>query len=315
MSKPKIGVSSCLLGIKVRHDGGHKHDRFITDVLGLYVEWVSVCPEFELGMGVPRESVRLVGTVRNPRMIAEKSGTDWTERMDNYRKERVARLKKLQLSGYILKKNSPSCGMERVPVYGKSGMPNRQGRGLFAYELMTQLALLPAEEEGRLNDSGLRENFIERVFAYHRWLDLTAKIDSISELVEFHTRHKFLLLAHSEPHYRKLGRLVGDAKKHRRDIVMKSYGRLFMEALKVPATVRKHVNVLQHILGYFSEHLTVAERAEILTVIQDYHKKLTPLIVPLTLIRHYVNKYEVGYIQNQWYLEPDPKELMLQNHV
>jgi len=315
VSKPRIGISSCLLGIKVRHDGGHKHDVLITQTLGRHVEWVPVCPEFEVGMGVPREAVRLVGSPANPKMIADKSGKDWTLEMQSYANKRVRKLKDMDLSGYILKKDSPSCGMERVRIYGPKGVPYRQGRGLFAQALMTKLPLLPVEEEGRLYDPGLRENFIERVFGYHRWQTLVSDGRSIKRLVDFYSQEKLLLFAHSEAHMRRLGRIVAQAKKMSFGAAMEEYGRLFMEALGHRATTRKNTNVLQHMLGYFSKQLSSDERNALLGVIGDYKKSLVPLVVPLTLIRHYADKYDIAHLRGQSYLQPHPKELMLRNHV
>jgi len=333
VAKPRIGISSCLLGNKVRHDGGHKHDVLITQTFGRHVEWVPVCPEFEVGMGVPRETVRLVGSPANPKMIADKSVKDWTREVQSYADKRVRRLEEMNLSGYILKKDSPSCGMERVRVYpepprgvkdrystgygvyGPKGMPNKQGRGLFAQTLMTKLPLLPVEEEGRLYNPGLRENFIERVFGYHRWQALVSDGRSIKRLVDFHSQEKLLLFAHSEAHMRRLGKIVVRAKKMSFDAAMEEYGCLFMEALGHRATARKNTNVLQHMLGYFSKQLSSDERKELLGVIGDYHRSLVPLVVPLTLIRHYVGKYDVSYLRGQSYLQPHPKELMLRNHV
>jgi len=333
VSKPRIGISSCLLGNKVRHDGGHKHEPFITQTLGRHVEWVPVCPEFEVGMGVPRETVRLVGNPANLKMIADKSGKDWTREMQAYADRRVSKLKDMDLSGYILKNNSPSCGMERVPVYpepprgvkdrystgyrvyGPKGMPNKQGRGLFAQTLMKKLPLLPVEEEGRLYDPALRENFIERVFGYQRLRVLVTDSRSLKKLVNFHSQEKLLLFAHSEAHMRQLGRIVAEAKKMSFGAVMKEYGRLFMEALSHRATTRKNTNVLEHMMGYFSKQLSSDEWKELLAVIGDYHRSLVPLVVPLTLIRHYAGKYDVAYLRGQSYLQPHPKELMLRNHV
>ena len=315
VSKPRIGISSCLLGNKVRHDGGHKLEPFITQTLGRHVEWVPVCPELEVGMGVPRETVRLVGSPANPKMIADKSGKDWTREMQIYAVKRVRRLEEMNLSGYILKKNSPSCGMERVRIYGPKGIPYRQGRGLFAQALMTKLPLLPVEEEGRLYDPGLRENFIERVFGYRRWQALVSDGRSIKRLVDFHSQEKLLLFAHSEAHMRRLGRIVAQAKRMSFGATMEEYGRLFMEALGHRATARKNTNVLQHMLGYFSKQLSSDERKELLGVIGDYHRSLVPLVVPLTLVRHYAGKYDVSYLRGQSYLQPHPKELMLRNHA
>jgi uncharacterized protein YbgA (DUF1722 family)/uncharacterized protein YbbK (DUF523 family) len=313
--KPRVGISACLLGQKVRYDGSDKRDHFLTDTFGLHVEWVPVCPEVEVGMGVPREPVRLVSDPAAPRMIAERSGRDWTRAMNYYAHRRASALTQLNLSGYVFKKDSPSCGVERVRVYNLKGVPARQGRGLFAAALMRQLPLLPVEEEGRLNDPVLRENFVERVFAYHRWQQLAGRRRSIASLVDFHTRHKFLLLAHSERHYRKLGRMVAEVKQSPITGAYEEYGHLFMAALAIHATVKKHCNVLNHIMGYFSKELSPSERKELLALIVDSRRKLAPLIVPLTLVRHYVNKYRVAYLQDQVYLQPSPKELLLRNHV
>jgi uncharacterized protein YbgA (DUF1722 family) len=228
---------------------------------------------------------------------------------------RVAGLKNLDLSGYVFKKGSPSCGIERVRIYNEHGMPNRNGVGLFARAFIEQFPLIPVEEEGRLCEPTLRENFIERVFCYRRWQDLVQSGVTRQALVQFHTIHKYVLLAHSPQQYEVLGRLVGQAHQHRPKELAHRYGELFMKALAVKATVRKHVNVLQHILGYFKERLGAHEKTELLGVIGDYHQELTPLVVPLTLIKHYVQIFDVSYILDQAYLNPHPKELMLRNHV
>lgn len=310
-----IGVSACLLGQKVRFDAGHKQDRYITDILGEYFKFVPVCPEVEVGMPTPRESVHLAGDPTNPRMVGVKTGEDWTGRMHKYNEERLKRLEKNNLSGYILKKDSPSCGMERVRVYGDKGMPARNGRGMYASALLKHFPLLPVEEEGRLQDARLRENFIVRVFAYKRLQDLYLLPFNRGAMVHFHARHKYLLLAHSPEHYRLMGQLVADIKRHKVPEFKEKYGRLFMEALSAKTTTRKNVNVLHHIMGYLKKDLDAPEKKYILDVIEDYHKELVPLIVPLTLIRHYIEKFNVEYIRDQIYLGPHPKELMLRNHV
>ena len=310
-----LGISRCLLGDEVRFDGGHKRDSFLTDVFGRYVEWVPVCPEVEAGLGTPREAMRLVGDLQNHRLVTIKSGTDHTRALETLTTNRIAQLMELDLSGYVFKKGSPSCGIERVRIYNEHGMPNRNGVGLFARAFIAQFPLIPVEEEGRLCEPTLRENFIERVFCYRRWQDLVQNGVTRQALVQFHTIHKYLLLAHSPQQYEVLGRLVGQAHQHRPEDLIHRYGELFMKALAVKSTVRKHVNVLQHILGYFKERLGAKEKAELLVVIGDYHQGLTPLIVPLTLIKHYVQTYEIDYIRDQVYLNPHPKELMLRNHV
>jgi uncharacterized protein YbbK (DUF523 family) len=210
----RIGISRCLLGDGVRYDGGHKRDAFLTDVLGRFVEWVPVCPEVEAGLGTPREAMRLVGHDEGPRLITIKHGTDHTQMMTRFSERRVRELDALDLSGYVFKKGSPSCGIERVRLYNEHGMPTRNGVGLFAQAVMERFPLIPVEEEGRLNDPVLRENFIERMFCYRRWRDLTAGRVTRGAIVSFHTAHKYLLLAHSQAHYQALGRLVADAKRH-----------------------------------------------------------------------------------------------------
>jgi uncharacterized protein YbgA (DUF1722 family)/uncharacterized protein YbbK (DUF523 family) len=310
----RLGVSSCLLGEQVRFDGGHKHDRFLTDRLGRYVEWVPVCPELAVGMGVPREAVRLEGEVEAPRMVGVRSRHDYTTAMRRFARARVRQLASLDLHGYVFKTGSPSCGMERVRVYGQGGMPSRSGRGLFAAAFMTALPLLPVEEEGRLNDPVLRENFIECVFAYRRWRAL-AGAPGCGALVAFHTTHKFQLLAHSPKHYRALGRLVAAQKNQRAAALVAEYGVAFMAALAVPATTAKHVNVLQHLAGFCREHLDAADRQELGAVIEDYRRLLVPLVVPLTLLHHHIERHRVTYVLGQTYLNPHPHELMLRNHV
>jgi uncharacterized protein YbgA (DUF1722 family)/uncharacterized protein YbbK (DUF523 family) len=314
-AKPKVGISACLLGQKVRYDGGHKRDYYLTEIFGRFVDWVPVCPEVEIGMAVPRESVRLVGKPERARMIAEKSGKDWTSAMRRFAGIRTSELAPLNLSGYIFKKNSPSCGVEKVRVYSSKDLATRDGRGLFAAAVIGKFPLMPVEEEGRLNDPALRENYIERVFAYARWQQTSAGAKSLGHLVQFHTTHKFLLLTHSERHYRQLGRLVANGKKQSLGRIYNEYGAVFMQALAIPASVKKHANVLEHMTGYFSQRLSPSERAELVELIRDYREQLVPLIAPITLIRHYVKKYAVDYLDQQIYLCPSPKELMLRNHV
>jgi uncharacterized protein YbgA (DUF1722 family)/uncharacterized protein YbbK (DUF523 family) len=311
----RLGISRCLLGDEVRFDGGHKRDNFLTDVLGRYVEWVPVCPEVEAGLGTPREAMRLVGDPQHPHLLTIKSGKDHTRVLEDMTTKRLEELRDLDLSGYVFKRGSPSCGIKRVHVYTEHGMPTQSGVGIFARAFVEQFPLIPVEEEGRLCDAPLRENFIERVFCYRRYQDLLQNGVTRLAVVQFHTVHKYLLLSHSQQHYELLGRLVGQAEQQRPKELAVKYGELFMKALAVKATVRKHVNVLQHILGYFKDRLGAQEKEELLGVIGDYHHGLTPLIVPVTLIKHYVQMFDVGYIRDQVYLNPHPKELMLRNHV
>lgn len=312
----RVGVSSCLLGAKVRFDGGHKRDRFVTDIFGGYVTFVPVCPEVEVGMPVPRESLQLQGEIEAPFMIGNKSGDDWTERMNAYAAKRIKQKDLSSLSGYILKKDSPTCGMERVKVYTKPGQsPTKQGIGLYAKVLMEAYPYLPIEEEGRLNDPLLRENFIIRVFAFKRLQELFSGRFNRGEVVAFHTRNKYLLLAHNQAIYRDMGKLVAKIKDIPPGEFKTRYRDMFMKALSYKATVKKNTNVLQHIVGFLREHISYQDRSSILQTIDDYHAGLVPLVVPITLIAHFVEKHDIPYIKDQVYLRPHPKELMLRNHV
>jgi uncharacterized protein YbgA (DUF1722 family)/uncharacterized protein YbbK (DUF523 family) len=311
----RVGISACLLGQEVRHDGGHKHDPFLTGTLGRYVEWVPVCPEMELGLGVPRETIRLEGDARAPRLMATRSRTDHTEAMGRLVRGRADALARQRLAGFVLKKDSPSCGMERVRVWGRSATPARTGVGVFARALMERHPLLPVEEEGRLHDPVLRENFVERLFAYVRWQQLAAERATRGALVRFHTAHKLALLAHDPAAYRRLGALVARAKERPLRSVLDGYGAGFMAALRVHATPGRHTNVLHHALGYVSGKLAPAERQEMLGLIDDYRRGLVPLVVPLTLLRHHLRRHPAPYLAGQVYLDPHPKELMLRNHV
>lgn len=314
--RPLLGVSCCLLGQKVRYDGGHKLDHFLTDVLGRHVDYVPVCPEVECGLGVPREAMRLVGDPESPRLVTIRSGVELTEQMRVWAAARVEELAALPLCGFVFKFGSPSSGMSRVKVYPESGgSPLLKGRGLFAAAFMDRFPLLPVEDEGRLNDDSLRENFIERVFVMQRWRALEAEGFSLGRLVDFHTRHKLLVMAHSVEHYRSLGRLVATASGMSADILRQQYLSGLMEALRLTATVKKQVNVLSHVMGYFKRQLSADEKRELLEVIDVYARELLPLIVPVTLLNHYVRKFGDAYLTRQWYLYPHPAELKLRNHA
>jgi uncharacterized protein YbgA (DUF1722 family)/uncharacterized protein YbbK (DUF523 family) len=314
--QPRVGISQCLLGDEVRYDGGHKRDVFLTDVLAPFVEWVPVCPEVEAGLGTPREAMHLAGDPDAPRLLTIRTKVDHTDVLKAFSQRRVQELRVHDLDGYIFKKNSPSCGVHRVKVYSEKGHPGKQGTGFFSAAMQEAFPLLPVEEEGRLNDAPIRENFIERIFCYRRWKTQVQQTRiSRGTIVEFHTRHKYLLLTHSRSHYHDLGKLVAKAGQCTPSDLAIRYGTVFMDALKIKATVRKHVNVLQHLAGHFKKHLSAIERAELQETIEDYHQYLTPLTVPLTLIKHYVRILAVPYLLDQVYLNPHPKELMLRNHV
>jgi uncharacterized protein YbgA (DUF1722 family)/uncharacterized protein YbbK (DUF523 family) len=314
-SEIRIGISSCLLGEKVRFDAGHKWDRWVTGTLAEFMTLVPVCPEVEVGMGIPRETVRLVGDEDAPFMIAPKSGADWTDRMNTYAARRTRELAAEDLCGYIFKKDSPSCGAFRVKVYNEHKMPSKSGQGLFAATFMKENPLVPVEEEGRLHDAGLRENFVERVFAYRRLKDVFAGRWKRGDVVAFHSREKYLLMAHSPKHYKLLGPLVAAIADHTPAAFRDRYMELFMEALAVKATTRRHVNTLQHMAGHLKKLLGDEERRRLLAVIEDYGVGLVPLIVPMTLLRHYIDLHRAPWVEEQTYLHPHPKELMLRNHV
>lgn len=311
----RLGISSCLLGEKVRYDGGHKLDHFLRDTLGRFVEYVPVCPEVECGLPVPREAMRLVGDPAAPRLVTSRSGVDHTDRMLSWAGERVERLAEEGLCGFVFKSGSPSSGMERVKVYAPDGMPSKIGVGIFARVFQERFPLLPVEEEGRLNDSALRENFIERLFSLKRWRDMLARGKTRRNLVEFHTREKLLILSHSPEHYRALGRLVAHASDYRPEDLFAEYQNLLLTALRLKSTPRKNSNVLQHCLGYFKNVLGSDEKQELLEVIERYRAELVPLVVPTTLVNHHVRKYAERYLRDQTYLNPHPVELRLRNHV
>jgi len=313
--KIRLGISACLLGEKVRFDGGHKLDRFLTETLGRFVEYVPVCPEVELGLPTPREALRLVDDQGRTRLVFSKSGDDITSRMTAWSKQRVVELEREGLCGFVFKSKSPSSGMERVKLYDRNGVPAKQGVGLFAREFMAHFPLLPVEEDGRLHDPCLRENFIECIFTLKRWREMLQAGMTRGGLVDFHTRHKLLLLSHSVDIYRETGRLVAAAKHFRESELSERYLTLLVKGLRLKTTVPKHVNVLHHVLGYFKQQLSADEKQEALGVIENYRARQVPLIVPVTLLNHFVRKYGQGYLQQQVYLNPHPLELQLRNHV
>ena len=311
-----VGVSSCLLGQTVRYDGGHKHDRYLTGVLGRYFEYVAWCPEALAGLGVPRPPIRLAGDPGAPRAVrVADASVDVTDAL--LAAARRATPEMGALRGYVFKRGSPSCGMERVKVYGTPGKSPRMGRGLFARAVMQAYPLLPCEEEGRLNDAPLRESFVERVFAYDRWLRTMAQGCTPGRLVAFHTRHKLLLLSHSEIHYRAAGRLVAEAGRRDRDRgqLAREYLATFMEGMRRRATRRRHTNVLQHLAGYLKRTLDEGDRRALAGIIEEYRSGAVPLVVPIRFLRHHFRRSPDRYVEMQHYLEPYPDDLGLRNHL
>jgi len=311
----RIGVSSCLLGEQVRYDSGHKRDRFVADTLRGYFELLPVCPEVAIGLGVPREPIRLQGDPERPRAVGTRDGTkDVTDALAAFGRRQVRALG--DISGYIFKSKSPSCGMERVRLYGaRGGVPSKRGVGIYAREIMHGKPLLPVEEEGRLNDPVLRENFIERVYCFRRWQDLLAEGVTPEGLVDFHTRHKLILMAHGKSRLTALGRLVAQAGQRPIDDLVRDYGVLFMQALSYRATRRRHTDVLFHLMGYLKRSLDSADKAELVELIHDYRRGLLPLIVPVTLLRHHFRRHPQPYVDRQLYLTWQPAGLSLWNDI
>ncbi len=314
--KITLGISACLLGENVRYDGGHKLDHFLRDTLGQYVTYVPVCPETEAGFGIPREAMRLIGDPAEPRLVTNKTGIDHTKRMTRWAKDRVAALEKENLHGYIFKKDSPSSGLMRVKVYNDKNMPEKKGVGIFARVFTEHFPLIPVEEEGRLRDPRLRENFIEQIFTLKRWRDTISKNPKKSGLVDFHSRNKLLIMSHSQKHASRMGKLVaGTEKPDEGTSIHRHYENLLMDALRLKATPAKHINVLHHIMGYFKNQLTADEKQELLEVFDRFRGGHVPLIVPITLLNHYVRKYEQDYLHKQTYLNPHPIELRLRAYI
>ncbi|MBF0456060.1 MAG: DUF523 and DUF1722 domain-containing protein [Magnetococcales bacterium] len=308
-----IGVSQCLLGEEVRYDGGHKREEYLVNTLGQYVTFIPICPEVEAGFGVPREPLQLEGDPLNPQVISHRTRRDLTKPLAEASANLVSHLAKTPLHGLILKKNSPSCGLQRVRVYQNSSRPGGKGVGLFAHGLLNALPLLPVEEEGGLKEPKGRENFIEKVFVYHRWMALRGD-PSAKGLVGFHARHKFLIMAHSPVHMRRLGNLVGGMKKDQQP-PWDEYGVVLMEAMSRIATAKKQVDVIQHMMGFLKNKMATDEKAEMMALLASYKEGQVPLLVPITLLNHYVRRYEVSYLSDQWYLQPHPAELALRNHA
>jgi len=313
--KIKIGVSSCLLGEKVRYDGGHKREWFLTETWGPHLELVPVCPEAACGLGVPREVMRLEGDPQAPRLFMVNTRQERTEQLLRWTEKRLMALEQEDLWGFIFKSGSPSCGPGRVKVYDRQGAPRKQGVGLFAASFQARFPLLPVTDEIHLRNSRFRENFIERLFTCRRWQDFLARKWTINDLLAFHTRHKLLLLAHSPGHYRLLGRLVAQAQEIPGREFVAQYQTLLLEAMKLQATNKKQANVLQHIQGYFKKVLSAGEKQELLECLDSYRQGHLPLLAPLTLINHYVRKYGSPYLQEQHYLQPHPLELQLRYHA
>lgn len=307
-----IGISSCLLGEKVRFDGGHKNHSFISQTLSEYFSFLPFCPEVSIGLGIPRETIRLVrfekdGAVhcvgsKNPKL-------DVTDQLSEVGKAQHHWLK--DLSGYIFKKDSPSCGMERVKIYYGTA-PDKSGVGLYAKEVLDAFPNLPTEEEGRLGDVHLRENFIKRVFIYHRWRQIQDS-QVKQDFVKFHAQHKLIFMSHHQDRMRELGRLVARVGDMPLSEFKQAYLSLMTSTLKKPASRKNHVNVLKHIQGYLKRDLDAGDKSELNDTIEAYRQAQLPLIVPITLLKHHFRKSPDEYINESLYMSPHPKELCLIN--
>lgn len=314
LAKIPVGISSCLLGQRVRYDGGHKSHSYITQTLGEYFEFRAFCPELAIGLGVPRTPIRLIRSVENEiRCVASNNpANDFTDALRTCADQQ--RSWQQELCGYILKKDSPSCGMERVKIWNEV-MPVREGQGIYAGQLQQNFPYLPVEEEGRLGDAVLRENFIQRVFALRRWHRMLASGLTVAALIEYHAHHKLIIMSHDQTMNRALGQLVAQTTRENLVDSARAYLLQFMQALQIRATRGNHVNVLQHIQGYLKTDLDTDDKQELVQSINNYRLGLLPLIVPITLLNHYFRKHPSSYIANSWYMSPYPAELQLQNVI
>ena len=312
--RPLIAISSCLVGQKVRYDGTAKRNSWLVDKFGKHVDYRPICPEMAIGMPTPRPPIRLVGTPDRTRVLGvEDPSVDVTEKLEDFALNTAGQLQ--AVSGYVFMSKSPSCGMERVKLYNASGHAEKKGVGAYARVLMASLPNLPCEEEGRLNDPVLRENFVNRVYAYRRWQSLCAQGITASRLIEFHARHKYLVMVHSQAAYQRLGRLLSHLKGVDLGAVAGAYEAEFMAALKRRAGRKRHVNALQHIQGYLKKRIDGSDRQEMADSIEAYRREEVPLVVPMKLIRHYFRRNPDHYIDRQWYLDPYPETLGLRNTI
>ncbi|TDQ54711.1 YbgA family protein [Actinorugispora endophytica] len=310
-TRPRVGVSSCLLGAPVRYNGGHSRNRFLAEVLDRYVDWKPVCPETEIGLGAPRETLRLNRVGGAARAVATRSGTDHTGDLAAVADRHLAGLR--ELDGYVLKNRSPSCGLFGMPVFEDGRRVDGRGRGVFAARLTELCPEVPVEEQGRLSDEGLREHFVERVFARARLRALFTGDWRPRDLVAFHSRHKLQLMAHEPDGYRRTGRVAARAGTDGPEAVRDAYTAAFSEAMALRATRGKHVNVLQHAFGMVGPLLDGVRRQDVLDAIDGYQEGHLPLCLPVRLLRHHSAAEGVAWVREQSYLEPYPDRLALRN--
>lgn len=314
-NRPQIGISQCLLGDRVRYDSGHKRSEVCTELLAGFVDFLPVCPEMAIGLGTPREPIHLeaAGDGKSVRVVGKRENRiDVTEALEGFSRQKSGELG--HLSGYVFMGRSPSCGLGGIKVYTDKGMPTAQSSaGIFAREFVARHPLIPVEEEGRLRDARLRENFVTRVYAWQRWQRLQAAGITRASLQDFHACHKYLLLSHNQPAYRALGRIVALAHLRPLEAAAADYISLFMQTLKTVATNKNHSNVLTHIMGYFKHLLDSDSKQELVRLIHEFRLGKVPLIAPLTLLKHHLRVYPNAYLARQVYFEPHPPELLLRN--
>ena len=312
-----LGISACLAGQKVRYNGDHKRSGFVVNNLTNFFHLKPVCPEVEIGLGVPREPIRLIGEADGDYRVrgTDHPENDFTDQLVTFGKETAEALER-DISGYILMQKSPSCGMDRVKIYHENGHPlGASGPGIFAKTLMESCPLLPVEEEGRLHDPVLRDNFFVRVFAWHKWQTEMRDNPTYAGLVAFHSAYKYMIMAHSPQNYRRLGQIVSVGKKKPVEELASEYVKLFMETLKVKANRKSHTNVMLHLLGYMKKTLSDESRQTLLELIEEYRIGMIPLVVPITMLRHFLNIHGSQYVKDQVYLQPHPEELGLRNSL
>lgn len=312
--KISVGISSCLLGEEVRYNGGHKHDNYCTAVLARYFEFKPFCPEVAVGLGIPRQTIRLVGEPGAVRVLGTQDSTlDVTDRLSSYAESVADSVSDLR--GYIFMKDSPSCGLYSAKVYSKKGAPVGKSAGIYSGRLRERFPLLPMEESGRLNDPELRENFIARVFLYDRWLHDVAAEPSAQKLVAFHSRHKYFVMSYGQKLYRETGALVARAGCGELQQLLSDYIQKIMLGTAKPTTRKGHVNVLLHMVGYLRKTVPGGIRQDLIKAIEEYRTGQVPLAVPMKLMQHYLDNYASDYIKQQTYLSPHPFELGLRNTI
>lgn len=309
-----LGISSCLLGQKVRYNGGHKRSSFCMNTLDKLFYFEPVCPEVAIGLGIPREPIRLVGDLKHVRVLGtDNPELDVTKELEDYGRQKGEEL--THISGYILMQKSPSCGMERVKVYHKNGNPLVSAPGVYARTLMETNPLLPVEEEGRLHDPVLCENFFTRVYAYHRWYQTVLNNPSYKAIGEFHVAYKYQIMAHDPQSYTTLGQLIAKGSKYPLGEMLEEYFSGLMICLKKKATRKSHTNTMLHVMGYVKKSMNGTERKQLLKLIEQYRQDIIPLVAPMSMLRHLIESHGSDYIKKQAYLEPHPDMLGLRNNI